>query len=393
MNKNNKQFLIFILLLVFLVGCGQQASASTPTVVLEDQQETVPVEPTAKVEETPDNAVAEEPVAAEGMPADNPVETPAVNPDETAPVPAIAPDPITLNEQPYVSPSNAFSVYLPENWNCSETGQYRVDCHNSDNSSGIIVRAIGTGYELVQENFLSLAQAELVSTYENVKAYSEVSQNVSEGALVNEATWREGGVFWQGIDQFVRSGPAVYYLTLSSTQEQFENNRPAFEEILQKTKLNSIAMSSAPLYAFRKEYISRGLIFNVQVPTSWSKFVDAVSIDRTIVEGFTSPDKRAGVQVAVFNKGSHISQETKASKTLEIMRQLYGWDLRVSVDKALQDGRERLEWYAERKDINGITYFNTVNTSIYIFSIIWDDATKDLYMPVLEEIVDSFTYE
>ena len=97
-------------------------------------------------------------------------------------------------------------------------------------------------------------------------------------------------------------------------------------------------MSGAPLYAFRKEYASREQIFTLEVPTSWSKFADAASIDRTFVEGFTSPDGRAGVQVAIFSKGSNISQETKGVKTLEIMRVLYGWDMRVLTDKALQDG-------------------------------------------------------
>ncbi len=190
----------------------------------------------------------------------------------------------------------------------------------------------------------------------------------------------------------MRSGAAVYYLTFASTQELFETFRPAFDEILQKAKFTSSAMSGAPMYAFRKEYVSREQIFSLQVPTSWSKFADA-SLDRTVVEGFTSPDGRAGVQVAIFAKGSNISQETKGVKTLEIMHELYGWDMRVLTDKVLPDGREWLTWYGEIKGIYGSTYFDSVNTSLYIFSVIWEDATKDLYMPVLEEIIDSFAYE
>jgi len=356
---------ISILLLLGAFGCSpktSEAESSTPQAGLE-VLETLPAQ---EISETA-------------------AEVPASQPQEALPA-------ITLSEQAYVSPSDAFSLNLPENWNCSETGQYRVDCHSADNSGTVIARAISTGYELTQDSFLILVQAELVNHYEDVKAYTEISRDASEGSVINQATWREGEVYWQGRDNFLRSGPAVYYLTFAATQERFEEYLPAFDEILQKAQFTSNAMSGAPLYAPRKEYVSREKIFSLQVPTSWSKFADA-SLDRTVVEGFTSPDGRAGVQVALFAKGSHISQETKGVKTLEIMHELYGWDVRVQTDKVLSDGREWLTWYGDRKGIYGSTYFDSSGTSLYIFSVIWEDATKDLYMPVLDEIVASFAYE
>jgi hypothetical protein len=281
---------------------------------------------------------------------------------------------------------------LPQNWNCSETGQYRVDCHNNDNTGTIIVRAIGTGYELPQDNFLTLVQAELVSQYDNVKAYTEISREASEGAVINQATWQEGDVAWQGIDRFSAFRTAVFYVTLACSQDRFSIYQPIFDEFYQTAKFSAGAMSGADLYPFRKDYVSHANIFKLQVPTSWYKFADT-SMDRTEVEGFTSPDGRAGVQVAIFAKGSHISQDTKSAKTLEIMRKLYGWDLRVSTDKALKDGREQLEWTGTRKGIEGITYFNDVGTNLYIFSLIWEPSTQNLYKPVLDEIAASFTYE
>ena len=227
----------------------------------------------------------------------------------------------------------------------------------------------------------------------NVKAYTQISQDTSEATVINEATWREGDVLWQGIDRFVRSDLAVYHLKIGSVQENFESYRPVFDEIIQKAILNSNAMSGAPLYAFSKEYVSQDQIFNLQVPTSWSKHVDAVSIERTVVEGFLSPDEYAAVQVVIYRKGSYVSAATKATKTLQIMHQLYGSDMRATVDKVLPDGREWLEWYAERKGIEGTTYFDSVGTDLYIFSVIWQDSAQELYKPILEEIIDSFTYE
>ena len=386
---------IFLLLFALLVSCSGQETSDIPTAeepAVEETliNETIPaVEEQPTAEEMPAEAGPAEEAEGSAEPADGSAEAPA------APTPQAAAETITLTKQPYVSPSNAFTVNFPENWNCSETGKYRVDCHNLSNTSEVIVRVTATGYELVQDDFLAMARAEIVSDYTDVKAYIQVSEDESEGVLVNEATWRVGDVYWQGIDHFVRSDAAVYQFSFASVRDQLEQYRPAFNEILQRAILNPSAMSGAPLYAFRKEFVPSGKIFNLQVPTSWSKFADSASIDRTTVEGFTSPDGRAGVQVAVFAKGSNISQETKGVKTLEIIRKLYGWDLRVpkGKDTALQDGRERLEWYGTMKDVQGITYFDSSGTSLYIFSVIWEPATADLYTPILQEVIDSFTYE
>ena len=376
MKSLSRKIYIFLLLAALIAGCSGQpaATAISPTAEQAAAEES---------EATAVSPAADETAQEEAVPDEPPAEAPT----------AAAPEQVTLTKQPYVSPSNAFTVNFPENWNCSETGEYRVDCHNQTNTSQVVLTVTATGYELVQENFISMAQAELVSSYTNVKAYIEVSREESDGALISEATWRVGDVYWQSIDRFVRSGAAVYHFTFASVQGQLDNYRPAFDELLQKAILNPTAMSGAPLYAFRKEYTSREQIFTLKVPTSWSKFADAASMDRTVVEGFTSPDGRAGVQVAIFSKGSNISQETKGVKTLEIMRVLYGWDMRVSTDKSLQDGRERLEWYGTMKDVQGITYFDKSGTDLYIFSVVWEAATQDLYLPVLQEVIDSFAYK
>jgi hypothetical protein len=365
-----------ILILAFLAGCGGQPADPAAAVSQDNAQpieETQPEElnePTEPVADAADTEAATE-VASE------------------QPAAAVT---YTLSDQPYVSPSNAFSIYLPENWNCSETGDYRVDCYNTDNSASLLVRAIGTGYELLQDDFISLTQAEMVSTYEDLRAYTEVSQEVLEGTVINESTWRVGETYWQGIDRFVRSGPSVYYLKVASVQEDFESYRGMFNELIQKVELNDAVMSYADLYVSRKEYVTRELIFTIDVPTSWTKFVDAATIQNTVVSGFLSPDKQASVQVAIYSKGSHISQDFKGTKTLEIMRDLYGWDMRINVDKVQPDGREMLEWYGERKGIRGITYFDSLNTSIFFLSVVWEDSSKDVYLPVLQEILDSFEY-
>jgi len=46
------------------------------------------------------------------------------------------------------------------------------------------------------------------------------------------------------------------------------------------------------------------------------------------------------------------------------------------------------------RGLNGITYFDSVGTSLYIFfNVVWEDGTKDLYKPVLDEMITSFAYK
>jgi hypothetical protein len=126
---------------------------------------------------------------------------------------------------------------------------------------------------------------------------------------------------------------------------------------------------------------------------SWSGYADVASIEAVQLEGFLSPDVHAAVQVAVYRQGSLIKRDAKAIKTLEIMRKLYGNDLRVSNDKALPDGRERLAWTAVKRQVSGISYFNSFGNSMYIFSIVWDNAFEAMYKPTLDLVVTSFGHE
>ena len=93
-----------------------------------------------------------------------------------------------------------------------------------------------TGYELVQADFLAMAQAELVSSYEDIKAYIEV--NPGKNPTAHSSVKLPGG--WamsigRALTALCRSGAAVYHFTLASVQDQFENYRPTFNELLAKS--------------------------------------------------------------------------------------------------------------------------------------------------------------
>ena len=320
-------------------------------------------------------------------------ETPVI--EETSQVQVTSTETVitVLSEQPYSSPSGAYEIYFPKDWNCSESGQYRVDCQPPDGKANIILRATATGYELAQPAFEALVNAEVVYTYSEKKAYSEISRETNEGLTSISAAWREGDIPWQSEDTFTRSGAAAYQLSLSAEQALWEKYAALFDEVNAKVGFHPEALSGAQIYAQTRKYTAPDVLFTLEVPTSWSRYADIASIENTRLEGFLSPDLHAAVQVAVYRQDSLISIETKAFKTLEIMRKLYGYDLRVSHDKALPDGRERLAWTAERRQVSGISYFDSFGSSMYIFSVVWDNAFEDMVMPTLDAVVNSFGHE
>ena len=352
--------LLLLTVLIFSTACGGE-SVKEPVV---EENEMVSITNTPTIEKLPE--------------------------EETSPVEQTA---VELSDQPYTSPSGSFQFIPPEGWNCSETGEFQVNCQNPGHSAELQARITATGYELVQEAFLSFTHAEMVHAYSEIKEYVEIKRFEGEGRLTVTANWRKGDAYWKGTDVFIRTGGTVFHLQTAAQQESSGIYDDMFTKIAESAEIYPSVLLGSQLYANRNTHTARDAIFEIDIPTAWVKYADAGSIKKTIIEEFFSPDMRASVQIAVYWHGEMIEQTLKAEKTLEIMRALYGHDLRVSHDKALPDGRERLEWYAANKDINGISYFDSYGSSLYVFCIVWEETTEGIYLPLLEEIAASFSME
>jgi len=298
-----------------------------------------------------------------------------------------------VSDQPYISPSGAFQIILPKGWDCSETGDFQVNCQSPDQSAELQARITATGYELVQEAFLSFTHAELVHAYSEIKEYVEIERFEVEGSLTVVESWRNGEAYWNGTDVFMRTRGTVFHLQTAARQGLNGIYDDVFASAAESAEIFPSALIGSQLYASRYTHTAPDTFFEINVPTSWGIHVDRGPVEKTVIEGFLSPDMRALVQITVYRHGATIKRALKAEKTLEIMRALFGYDLRVSSDKALPDGQERLNWYAAKMDVNGISYFDSYESSLYVFSIVWEEPTREIYLPMLEEIAASFNRE
>ena len=298
---------------------------------------------------------------------------------------------LALSPNPYISPNRIYSITFPQNWTCEEAEFEGVACWSADEQAGISVQVIGTGYELLQEHLESLAKAEQFYSYADKSAYSDESFESEEGRVMVVSAWREEDIFQQALDAFVRSGAGVLHVRLNARQEDWERYLPLFEAVVESVQGDAAATYGMPLYAQRRAYTSPDVLFTLELPIAWMRYVDTASIIRTQVEGYNSPDMRAAVQVAVYRKNSPMEQEDRIPVTQDLMRALYGADVRVSHYKALPDGRERMEWQAERRGVNGISYNGTYGNALYLFSVVWDNTAGNMYLPVLQDVMDSFS--
>ncbi len=323
----------------------------------------------------PDSTLAAE--TAKSIPTAAPLETPT-------------PQQPVLSTQPYVSPSGAFEINFPQNWSCSENGEYRVDCQSPGEDASVVVRVITTGRQLSQPEFLNLAQAELNFAHNGQRAFNEISRDIGDGSLTVQSTWMAGDAAWQGEDHFQRADTAVYHLNFTVAQDEWPKYTDLFEQVSRSLQPNPNAISENSIYGSTFKYTSPDSLFTIEIPTSWTKFVDITRVQGAQIEQFFSPDQHASIQTVVYRRGALIEQDFKASKTLEIMRTIYGTGFRVSHDKGLSDGRERLDWYVESKQITGISFFDSWGSSLYIFTVLWDNSYQDLYQPVLDRVIESF---
>ena len=331
------------------------------------------------------------PTAPVPAPTSEPVSTvpPAPTPTAETATPPVASE-IQLAGQPYQSPSGTYSINFPLGLTCEEEGEYRVDCQSASGDANISVDVIVTGYELLQEHFEALVQAETVYAYADKRAYMEENFGVAEGQISIDAFWRDEGVDWASRDRFIRQGPAVLHISLRALRERWEDYLPVFQQSEQSARFEPLSLYASPLYTQRRLFSARNGLFTLDVPTAWMKYAGPLNMEGAFVEGFLSPDLRAQVQIAVYRRDALIEQADRILLTQDIMRALYGSDVRYAHYKALPDGRERGEWYAERRAVSGISFNGTYRNYLFIYSVVWDEVGKDLYMPVLEEVLDSF---
>ena len=109
-----------------------------------------------------------------------------------------------------------------------------------------------------------------------------------------------------------------------------------------------------------------------------------------MVDTFISPDERAVVQMAIYDDGEPINGSVAGAFVRNLLRNYYAKDIIVTTYKYLPDGREELIWRSPGSNYEGMTYFDTRGTELYIYTVMTETDYKELYFNLLTLVLTSF---
>jgi len=137
--------------------------------------------------------------------------------------------------------------------------------------------------------------------------------------------------------------------------------------------------------------------FAIDVPSDWtySQTVDSEN-NYYYIDTFSSPDQMALVENIVYDDGKPFSGSDKGKFALYLINTFYSktgkeGDIRVSDDRIMQDGSERLTWTSKAGGYSGISFLETRGTDTFLlFTVEWVNSAEDQYKSTLNDVIGSY---
>jgi hypothetical protein len=141
-------------------------------------------------------------------------------------------------------------------------------------------------------------------------------------------------------------------------------------------------------------FTDRNGLYQFEVPGNWLQSQETG--DSYYIDQFKSPDARALIENLVFDNGEPFTGKTNGKFALALLHTFYSntgdeGDIRVSDDKLMPDGSERLTWSSQEGGYSGMSFFEVRNTTTFLmFTVEWlDDAEAD-YAAILNRAIESY---
>jgi len=134
--------------------------------------------------------------------------------------------------------------------------------------------------------------------------------------------------------------------------------------------------------------------YQIEVPGDWTQAEETG--DSYYIDQFNSPDGNALIENLVYDDGDPFSGRQNGKFALALLHNFYSntgeeGDIRVSDDKIMPDGSERLSWSSREGGYSGMSFFEVRNkTTFLMFTVEWlDDAEAD-YVDILNRAIESY---
>lgn len=304
---------------------------------------------------------------------------------------SVTPTPTQKTEfRQFTHPDNIFELTLPETWSIQLNGEVTQVTDPSSEAS-IQVQFVNTIHELNQESLARLVDAREINTFAEFDGYLETDRRVNDqdDSYIVEKRLLVDGESKIVVTQYHQTGQFVLVLDMWSGQDYFDENSADISSILASLSSGESLAEATDNQGNLLSTFNNGSI-SMDIPQHW-KYQSTLG-ENSIVDTFVSPDERAIIQMAVYDDGEPISGSVAGAFVRNLLRNYYAKDIIVTSYKNLPDGREELIWKSGGSNYEGLTYFDTRDTELYIYTVITDKDYKELYNALLTSILNSFQY-
>jgi hypothetical protein len=388
----HKLFILFILLALPVLACSFGAAPATVTVAPPTETTVPATEPpaaTATATISAPTVTPLPPATATTSPVAALTPKPTLDAVQPAVTPASQPQLLRLDSVPYTDPANLFAVYSPVGW-VTNSGDASVSFEAPDDSGYIYVQVTNTGYGLEGDAFETFVRAREANRFSAFTDYEEIGYEI-------DTSWGVAAVSKQltfdGIPQIVTTyydqyDLAIYTIDLWLDMDRLDAYAGSYDELFDTMEVNSSAVAELDTYMWIYTFNGPADLFSIEVPIAW-KYVRDEGPD-AIVDTFYAPDDHAVIQNVSYDDGTAVSKAMAGAFALELLKNYYASDIRISDDRVQPDGSERLTWHSRNGDYSGVSFFETRGTTFLLFTTMYDNPYEDIYLDVLNYTISTY---
>ena len=284
-----------------------------------------------------------------------------------------------------------FVTGQPVGWS-SEEIEASVVFTQPDGPGLISLQLTQTGYELPKANFESFVDAREFNVFANYGSYREVERVFEPTERGRSArvlkSFDQGPTPMTVLSLYLQEGSVISSQDLWLETSMYALNQEFSEQLFDRLQVNTEAAFLLRPYEWIFQFIGTEELFVIDIPTQWR--YELSSREHTVIETFYAPDENSLVQNLVYNDGNTISRREAGNIALNLLRTDYATDIVITDDKVQFDGSERLTWYSPGGDYQGISFLESRGTYFLLFTVMYENAYEDIYLPVLEYIVTTY---
>lgn len=282
----------------------------------------------------------------------------------------------------YQHPNGLFSLKVPEEWLKAEDDS-SATFSDAAGDKKLLVTVINNGLNLDEDIFQRVINAREKTLFETYEGYFEREReiDVSGKEAIIEKQFVLAGVPKVVTTAYYQSEQIVMVIDLWSDLSEMTEHDELFVMLTNGASLDYGASSQIDVTSLRQTHQVNHGNLTLDVPNYWQ--YRTTSAEYSVVQTISSPDEHLVIQLVTYDDGQQMSKNIASNFALLMLRDFYSTDIRITSDTMLADGRERLVWESVPANYQGVTYFETDDTTLLIFTILIDDEYIDFYEDML----------